>query len=198
MSEGRKEFYRKFVHLAFGVCLALTIYMLDKSILLTLFSLGIAIYFLIVKFFSKLPAFLQKTILYLSREDELKFMIGKGSFFFILAILICLILFSKTAVATATLIAAVGDAFSTIIGKNYGRHKLPYNKNKSFEGSLAFFTSSTGAILFFDLLINVNFKIFCLIFVALICTILESFIKRSEIIDDNLIIIVVGAFLLSL
>lgn len=42
-------------------------------------------------------------------------------------------------IANATiLILTIGDAASTIIGSFYGKHTLPYNPNKTFEGSIAF------------------------------------------------------------
>lgn len=38
----------------------------------------------------------------------------------------------------AIIILTIGDAASTIIGKIYGKHRLPYKPNKTFEGSIAF------------------------------------------------------------
>lgn len=38
----------------------------------------------------------------------------------------------------AIIILTIGDAASTIIGKIYGEHPLPYKTNKTFEGSIAF------------------------------------------------------------
>ncbi len=198
MLRNKQEFCRKFVHLSFGICLTLVVFMFDRTLLLLLFSLGIAIYFPIIKFFSKLPASLQKFILYLSREDELSFMIGKGSFFFILAIVICLILFTKVATAVATLIAAVGDAFSTIIGKSYGTQKLRYNKDKSLEGSLAFFTSSITATCLFKFSANLDLEVIHLLVTVFICTLLESFVRRNRIFDDNFVVIIAGALLIYL
>ncbi len=37
----------------------------------------------------------------------------------------------------AIAILAAGDGFAGVIGRKYGRHKLPFNKNKSWEGSLS-------------------------------------------------------------
>ncbi len=47
----------------------------------------------------------------------------------------------------AILILTIGDAASTLIGKLYGKHPLPYKPNKTFEGSIAFiFIGFIGAL----------------------------------------------------
>ncbi len=39
----------------------------------------------------------------------------------------------------AIIILVLGDAFSTIMGTNFGKNKLPFQEEKSWQGSLAFF-----------------------------------------------------------
>ncbi|MDI9624311.1 MAG: phosphatidate cytidylyltransferase [Methanothermobacter sp.] len=47
----------------------------------------------------------------------------------------------------AIIILTIGDAASTLIGKLYGKHPLPYKPNKTFEGSIAFiFIGFIGAL----------------------------------------------------
>lgn len=55
-------------------------------------------------------------------------------------------------ISAAIFVLAIGDAFSTIIGR-LGKHPLPYNKNKTVEGLLAFFITSLPAFLFIGPLI---------------------------------------------
>ncbi len=50
-------------------------------------------------------------------------------------------------IAAIIFILAIGDGISTIIGR-YGRIKIPYNKKKTIEGSVAFFISSLGCFYF--------------------------------------------------
>jgi len=47
------------------------------------------------------------------------------------------------AAISAILILALGDGLATIAGTNYGRHRLPWNKNKTWEGTMGF---ACGAI----------------------------------------------------
>ncbi|NPA42316.1 MAG: phosphatidate cytidylyltransferase [Aquificae bacterium] len=75
-------------------------------------------------------------------------------------------------------VLAVGDSFSTIVGKLRGRNKLPWNENKSFEGTLAFFLSSYCALLFI-------LPYGEAILIANLCALLESVDTQ---IDDNLLI----------
>ncbi len=51
------------------------------------------------------------------------------------------------AIAACMIILALGDSVSTIIGRR-GKIKIPYNRSKTVEGSLAFFIASLSAYLF--------------------------------------------------
>jgi dolichol kinase len=67
-------------------------------------------------------------------EDEV------GSIYFFLGIIITLFFFqSHLDVANAAiLILLFGDSASTLVGERWGNIKLPFRKDKTFEGSLAF------------------------------------------------------------
>ena len=69
------------------------------------------------------------------RDDE------RGFLYFFIGIILTLYFFGfNMAIAnSAILMLLIGDSASTIIGKKFGRHKLPFNISKSVEGSLAFF-----------------------------------------------------------
>jgi dolichol kinase len=67
----------------------------------------------------------------------------------------------------------IGDALAGLVGYKFGRHKLPYNKNKTIEGSIAFFVSTLlSYALFLDLQTSLILSIFS--------TILEGFLKKYE------------------
>ncbi len=51
------------------------------------------------------------------------------------------------AIAACMIVLALGDSISTMIGR-HGKVKIPYNKSKTLEGSLAFFIASLSAYLF--------------------------------------------------
>ncbi|MFQ5975446.1 MAG: diacylglycerol/polyprenol kinase family protein [Candidatus Hydrothermarchaeales archaeon] len=66
---------------------------------------------------------------------------AKGAILFFVGSFASLLLFGRnlTIVSASIIILAIGDSASTIIGKNFGRNKIPYNKMKSLEGSVAGF-----------------------------------------------------------
>jgi len=43
---------------------------------------------------------------------------------------------------SALLILCGGDGFADLVGRKFGRHKLPHNRAKSWEGSVAFLLAS--------------------------------------------------------
>jgi dolichol kinase len=73
----------------------------------------------------------------------------RGFVYYFVGVSLALILFNfNLNIANATiLILSLGDAASTIIGKIYGKNFLPMSKQKTFEGSIAFFLVSLMAAL---------------------------------------------------
>jgi phytol kinase len=59
-----------------------------------------------------------------------------------LGALLSLILFGESAAAIAIYVLAFGDGFSSLVGKLYGRMKLPFTRGKSLAGSLTCFLVS--------------------------------------------------------
>ena len=93
-------------------------------------------------------------------------------FLFSLSITLLLLLSSKMfLIGSIPLI--IGDSFAGIVGYTFGKHKLPYNQNKTIEGSLAFFVLTLIAyLLFFDPKTSLILSIFS--------SLLESLLKRYE------------------
>lgn len=69
-----------------------------------------------------------------------------GAFWLYFAFGLTLLIFPLSIASAACVILAVGDSFSTLAGKPWGRHKIV---GKSLEGSLAFLASSFLAASFF-------------------------------------------------
>jgi len=63
--------------------------------------------------------------------------IAYGPVTLILGACISLILFPAYISSAVILIVAFSDTAATLIGKKLGRHRVPYNKKKSIEGSMA-------------------------------------------------------------
>jgi dolichol kinase len=73
---------------------------------------------------------------------------ARGALMFLVGSTITLVLFSYNIAIVAASIAvlALGDSFSTLAGKRLGRHRIPYNKEKSLEGSFfGFIAAFAGA-----------------------------------------------------
>ncbi len=66
-----------------------------------------------------------------------------------LGIIFPLLLFSKLIASIAILILAFSDSMATIVGKFYGRYRIPYNHKKSIEGSMAYFASAFICSIFY-------------------------------------------------
>jgi len=73
----------------------------------------------------------------------------RGFVYFFVGIIVTLYLFRfDVSIANAAIIFLIfGDSASTIIGKRFGKHKIPFNTKKTFEGSIAFLiVGFTGAL----------------------------------------------------
>ncbi len=60
----------------------------------------------------------------------------------VVGVILSLLFFSELIAYVVIVILAFADSFATIVGKFYGRVKIPYNRKKSVEGSAAFFVTA--------------------------------------------------------
>ncbi len=65
-----------------------------------------------------------------------------------LGIFISYLLFGNGAAVVGTVVLAVGDGFSGLVGYYLGRHRLFYNPQKTLEGQVSFLVSSVLALSF--------------------------------------------------
>ena len=97
----------------------------------------------------------------------------RGAIMFYLGAFLTLLIFSEQIAAAVIAVLAIGDSVSTLVGKNFGRHKI--FEKKTLEGSLGFFVSAAAVLLFF---VSPERAIFA----ALVSALAEAFLK----IDDNI------------
>jgi len=64
-------------------------------------------------------------------------------------VILPLVFFSELIACVVIVILAFADSFATLVGKLYGRVKIPYNHKKSVEGSVAFFVTALICAVFF-------------------------------------------------
>jgi dolichol kinase len=109
-----------------------------------------------------------------------------GAFFFIMGALAAALLYPASIALYAILVLCIADAVAPIAGVAAGKHKLPWNKGKSYEGSLGFLIAAIAILLFAE----APLAAFA---IAVIVTAVESLPK----LDDNVTIpIAAGALML--
>lgn len=131
----QKESIRQLIH-ASGVFVVILSYFINTQVLILLLIAIVVFMEIMFRLDKNHNVFIFSTIFRLSkrRDDE------RGFAYFFTAIILTLFIFQfNLAVADAAiLILLFGDSASTLIGRKFGRFKLPLHKKKTLEGSLAF------------------------------------------------------------
>lgn len=137
------ETRRQFVHMS-GVGVALYVkwvndaygYLLTLASLILAFLAGLALTTAYKKGI-KIPLLVQLIDL-TERPEVIRDAPGKGALSFFLGSLLALIFFGfDVGIASASIaVLALGDSASTLVGRNFGWHKIQYNRSKSWEGTL--------------------------------------------------------------
>lgn len=118
----------------------------------------------------------------LERPNTLPF---KGAIEFGVGCFLATILFRENIAMACIAVLALSDSLSTLVGHYFGKHKLPINKKKTWEGSIAFFMMSILILLFFTNPLN-----------ALLLAIVATFVEMLPYADDNLSIpLALGIFM---
>jgi dolichol kinase len=187
------EVRRQLIH-GSGIFIALLIkeaysffggWLYPTAILAVAISIGYAISYLHTKG-ANLPI-LTKIINESERERDQDFP-GRGALRFFIGALLTLLIFRNTPeiVAAGIIVLALGDSASTLGGVAYGRHKIPYNREKSIEGSVSGF-----GVAFIGLLILAPFSIVISACASLIGMAVESLPLG---VDDNLTVPITASF----
>lgn len=105
-----------------------------------------------------------------------------GATYLVFAALVCILIFPKEIAITSILILTISDSFAALVGKYAGRIRF---KDKSLEGSLAFFISGL-IIIFLTPKVSGDADEYIAVIGALIIT---TFIEVIPVkIDDNILI----------
>lgn len=184
------ELKRQMVH-GSGILLILVLQIFGSFWSAIIFASGLA-FFIIwsfmrksnirIKAFSGIEDFIIGELKTYERQGEY----FRGVVMYITGILLATLLFPVWIASACIAVLAGGDSFSTLVGKLYGRHPLPINRKKTWEGSIAFFLVSLLILWFFD-----PSKA---IYIALIAT----FVEMLPRLDDNLTIPLIVGILFSL
>lgn len=178
---GDLELRRKLFHSLFGLFLILLLLYSGREILiifLCLLLLGGSIIIIWRLQGNQIPLieWFEKTF----ERKDVKFP-GYGAFWFVVGtLLLALSLSDANEIAVVILTLALGDSAATIFGIR-GNYPLPYNRSKTFEGSLAFIIFSLLSCLFVG-------------WMGLLLAFLTAIVESLPVpFDDNLLIPIIAA-----
>ncbi|XP_021689930.1 phytol kinase 1, chloroplastic isoform X2 [Hevea brasiliensis] len=119
----------------------------------------------------------------------------RGPLYYVLILMLCALVFWRESPVGVISLAMMcgGDGVADIMGRRFGLIKLPYNRQKSWVGSISMFISgfliSIGMLYYYSALgylrLNWMSTIQRVAWVALVATIVES-LPTTETVDDNL------------
>lgn len=136
-----------------------------------------------------------------TRDSERSSRLTSGKVFYALSVLLLVLLyFPATGVIAAGWAAlAVGDSASNFFGRRWGRARLPWNRDKSWAGVLAFIATATP-VAYFGLFWHgaESGGEVLLIFVFVAMTAGAAFESLPAVVDDNLTVSLVSASVLAL
>ncbi len=115
---------------------------LGKNLTISLLMSGLIAYIFLEAVKQKIkPSIL--TMVY--REYEIKgFAVEPFSYLIsVISLLILSLFINETLCFAAIAILAAGDGVAGVIGRRYGKHRLSFNKNKSWEGSISGFIAAS-------------------------------------------------------
>ncbi|HWQ19328.1 MAG TPA: hypothetical protein VN455_06070 [Methanotrichaceae archaeon] len=138
---------RKVLHAAVGLLFCAMIWILGMDIAALLLLAGTCLGILnihLVLSGIKIPG----TDLMMDKFERGGVLPGEGSLYYALGTLFTTgLLRESPRMAVAVIIMlAIGDSLATIVGVSYGRHHLPWNRRKTFEGSAAFMVGAMCAL----------------------------------------------------
>jgi dolichol kinase len=148
MKKIKPETKRRVFHITNGIIAVGLIYfeILTPLFLIVILIAGGIACLLSLRYKIPLVNFLLK---HLERPEDIKIFPGKGSFYYVLGILLVLVLFDKDIAMASIMILALGDSIAPLIGQYYGKIKHPLSDKKFLEGTVAGgIAAFLGAVIF--------------------------------------------------
>ncbi len=189
----KAELIRKLIHLS-SIWMIVAIYFLDHNMAIILFSVMLIALFIFEyirmsnqymgNIISKYCGSIMRGHEY---ADKFRIRALSGSFYFILAVLLSVILLPKNIAMISIAVMIFSDTMAALIGKQIGKVKI---LDKSLEGSISFLIT-TYIILYFTITIN----IYQILLISLAVTLVELISNKIKI-DDNLSITATTGLLL--
>lgn len=192
----RKELARKGVHLS-SLWIPAAIYLLHPGIAVVFFSLllcgDVILEYANYKHYPwarRSYGFLFGRLLRSKETVRDKFQVS-GSMYVLTAAILCTLLFAKPVAVIALTVMLVSDSCAALAGRAWGKRKI--YKDKSLEGTAAFFLSALVVNMLAEPIWHFTYANVIACFVA---TLAELYEDKTEL-DDNLSIPLVVGFILS-
>ncbi len=136
----RKELFRKSIHL----CTVFVPFFLDKFYYLTLILLSFVLIVYIISEFlrmsgKQIPLLSSITMAAARKRDENRFVLGPVTLCG--GVLLTALLFPPVPAKIGIYALALGDGLASLVGKIWGKKKIPFTGGKSYAGSLACFAA---------------------------------------------------------
>lgn len=181
----KKEVYRKSIHLS-SLWIPALIYFAHPGLSITLFSL-LFISDAILEYGNyKRWKWARKTFgslffktLRNKETKHVRFQVS-GSLYVLLAAIACTLLFSKPIAVIAMTVMLISDTTAALVGKACGTRKI--YRNKSLEGTTAFFLSALFINMFYEPIFHFTYAS---VLACIAATVAEVYEDKIEI-DDNL------------
>lgn len=132
----KKEVLRQLIHASGVFIVVLSYFLRPDALILIAVSILLVVVFLFEldkKYYVPLFSFIFR---HCRRADD-----ERGFIYFFVGIILTLVIFqfNMSVANAAILILLFGDSASTIIGRKWGEHNLPFHPKKTVEGSISFF-----------------------------------------------------------
>ncbi|MGQ4832563.1 MAG: diacylglycerol/polyprenol kinase family protein [Candidatus Asgardarchaeia archaeon] len=121
----------------------------------------------------------------MARDYELEKRTFLGGVYFWAILVVMFLFFDLNVAMVGVWISSMGDATAAIVGREFGVHKIPYNKRKSVEGFVAFILAAFIGTLAYLLVFPPCFcdPILMALFLSILGAILES-LPGSYLLDE--------------
>lgn len=138
--EGR-EMIRQFIHMALGILFIAMLFLLGRHALLVFTFFAVILGSLLINMYMQGRRLAVVDAVRGLERGEVAFP-GYGSAWYMVGMLVLASFLTEPAkIASGIFLLGISDGVSTLVGI-YGRHKLPFNPRKSWEGSAAFFATA--------------------------------------------------------
>ncbi len=177
------ESLRQVVHLVFGLGIAGFVLLFDRDLTLPVLMLALFVGFILSDAVTRgytVPV-ISAVLVSLERRDAAP---GRGTLFFALGALFCLVFFPKEVAFIGLVVLSLLDSVTTLVGVRFGRTRI-YN-HKSLEGTLAGVAVTAAAL--------------CLLVPPAIAFVTAAVTALAELVspvDDNLVVPVVACLVLT-